>query len=78
MICQVLPPPPPPGMHIKGVACLFPFFSGKGVFFVKAIIFLPYPDNSPPGQFPTIQALVLMSGFIPWYGPSGESPSGES
>ena len=27
----------------------------------------PYPDNSPPGQFPTIQVLALMSGFIPWY-----------
>ena len=26
----------------------------------------PYLDNSPPGQFPTIQVLVLMSGFILW------------
>ena len=27
---------------------------------------ITYPDNSPPGQFPTAQILVLMSGFIPW------------
>ena len=26
----------------------------------------PYPDNSPLRQFPTIQVLVLMSGFIRW------------
>ena len=26
----------------------------------------PHPDNSPPGQFPTVQVLFLMSGFIPW------------
>ena len=25
-----------------------------------------YPDNSPGGQFPTVQVLVLMSGFILW------------
>ena len=25
-----------------------------------------YPDNSPPGQCPTIQVLVLMSGFTGW------------
>ena len=25
-----------------------------------------YPDNSPGGQFPTLQGLVLMSAFIPW------------
>ena len=25
-----------------------------------------YPNNSPGGQFPTVQVLVLMSGFIPW------------
>ena len=26
----------------------------------------PYPDNSPPGQFPSIQVLVLMGGFCGW------------
>ena len=25
-----------------------------------------YPDNSPPGQFPTIHVLVLMNGFTGW------------
>ena len=25
-----------------------------------------YPDNSPGGQFPTVQVLVLMCGCIPW------------
>ena len=27
---------------------------------------LTFGDNSPGGQFPTVQVLVLMSGFIPW------------
>ena len=33
---------------------------------------MPYPDNSPGGQFPTVQVLVLMSGFIRGSGLSGE------
>ena len=37
----------------------------------------PYPDNSPGGQFPTVQVLVLMSGFIPWQCLVGSCPGGE-
>ena len=33
---------------------------------------LSYPDNSPGGQFPTVQVLVLMSGLFRGSGPSGE------
>ena len=32
----------------------------------KRLNFIPNPDNSPLGQFPTVQVLVLLSGFIPW------------
>ena len=33
---------------------------------VRSIDVWTYPDNSPGGQFPTVQVSVLMSGFIPW------------
>ena len=31
-----------------------------------------YLENSPPGQFPTVQVLALMSGFMVGSGPGGE------
>ena len=49
----------------------FSTFPVIGIIFSEIIYgmeecFLPYPNNSPGGQFPTVQDLVLMSGFIPW------------
>ena len=49
----------------------FSTFPVIGIIFSEIIYgmeecFLPYPNNSPGGQFPTVQVLVMMSGFIPW------------
>ena len=51
-----------------------PLNFAKCAFFVLAA----YPDNSPPGQFPTIQVLVLMSGLFRGSGPIvGSCPGGK-
>ena len=36
------------------------------VIVIANIIIDAYPDNSPPEQFPNVQVLVLMRGFIDW------------
>ena len=35
-------------------------------FWFLHVYFVAYSDNSPGEQFPTVQVLVLMSGFILW------------
>ena len=61
------------------VKLLVAFYSSAGKLltsghFIKLAILWqwPYPDNSPSGQFPTVQVLVLMSALFGGNGPSGE------
>ena len=55
-----LPTPPYPiKANVLGIRRYFS--DGYGT-----ILMTSYPDNSPPGQFPTVQLLVLMNDFILW------------
>ena len=51
--------------------------SSESLFKLVQLALNSYPDNSPPGQFPTVQVLGLINGLLLCSGPGGGCPSGK-
>ena len=59
----------PRQLHKMTVTKLKGTWLSQGSYRINMAVTGSYPDNPPPpppGQFPTLQVLVLMSGFIGW------------